>query len=244
MPRGMPGSSLLGQAFSVFGGRSEEPGSSSNAADDLDVGKRRSRPPERHRLVESPPPGGPVSNGKRRRGGGAIGRPRVLSEAGSSGAGSGLAPIALPEADSTEDLAALDGAFQAEVTGSWHGRHLADGMSPGASTPGSAMREIRARRRCTSQMAHQSEAAAAPRPLACRLPRLGPLLRPLERRTARQGRTSPPVAAPMTHCLAAPVPQASGRGEGAAAGLRGGRERGTARRGAAPPPVQSALQRS
>tara|TARA_B100000795_G_scaffold106779_1_gene78811 strand:+ start:1071 stop:1757 length:687 start_codon:yes stop_codon:yes gene_type:complete len=140
-------SSLLQSAYQFCTGvRSEEEPSLTGATADepeppLEAPKRRTRPPDRHRLATSPlGPGGEPDepNGKRRRG---AGKPRTFGDE-AAGSSDGLAPIDLPEADPAAD-GLLDGGL-GDGGGAWHGRQLAEG-SPGASTPGSAMREIRAR---------------------------------------------------------------------------------------------------
>jgi len=140
-------SSLLQSAYQFCTGvRSEEAPSLTGAGVEepeppLEAPKRRTRPPDRHRLATSPlGPGGEPDepNGKRRRG---AGKPRTFGDE-AAGSSDGLAPIDLPEADPAAD-GLLDGV-PGDGAGAWHGRQLAEG-SPGASTPGSAMREIRAR---------------------------------------------------------------------------------------------------
>lgn len=139
-------SSLLQSAYQFCTGVREEAPSLAGAGVEepeppLEAPKRRTRPPDRHRLATSPlgPGGEPEEpNGKRRRG---VGKPRAYGDE-AAGSSEGLAPIDLPEADPAAD-GLLDGAL-GDGAGAWHGRQLAEG-SPGASTPGSAMREIRAR---------------------------------------------------------------------------------------------------
>jgi hypothetical protein len=137
--------SLLQSAYQFCTGVREDAPSLSGAAEveepePLEAPKRRTRPPADRRLATSPlGPGGEPDepNGKRRR---VAGRPRTFGDevAGSS---AGFAPIDLPEADGAAD-GLLDGTL-GDGAGAWHGRQLTE--SPGASTPGSAMREIRAR---------------------------------------------------------------------------------------------------
>ena len=139
-------SSLLQSAYQFCTGvREEAPGLAGAGVEEpeppLEAPKRRTRPQDRHRLATSPPgPGGEPDepNGRRRRG---VGKPRTYGDE-AAGSSDGLAPIDLPEADPAAD-GLLDGAL-GDGAGAWHGRQLAEG-SPGASTPGSAMREIRAR---------------------------------------------------------------------------------------------------
>ena len=137
--------SLLQSAYQFCTGVREDAPSLSGAAgveepEPLEAPKRRTRPPADRRLATSPlGPGGEADepNGKRRR---VAGKPRTFGDE-AAGSSAGFAPIELPEADAAAD-GLLDGAL-GDGAGAWHGRQLTE--SPGASTPGSAMREIRAR---------------------------------------------------------------------------------------------------
>ena len=139
------GGSLLQSAYQFCTGVREDAPSLSGAAgveepEPLEAPKRRTRPPADRRLATSPlGPGGEADepNGKRRR---VAGKPRTFGDE-AVGPSAGFAPIELPEADAAAD-GLLDGAL-GDGAGAWHGRQLTE--SPGASTPGSAMREIRAR---------------------------------------------------------------------------------------------------
>ena len=137
--------SLLQSAYQFCTGVREDAPSLSGAAgveepEPLEAPKRRTRPPADRRLATSPlGPGGEADepNGKRRC---VAGKPRTFGDE-AAGPSAGFAPIELPEADAAAD-GLLDGAL-GDGAGAWHGRQLTE--SPGASTPGSAMREIRAR---------------------------------------------------------------------------------------------------